>query len=320
MRNRSSILGLTLVGLFLLVGLGMMTSLGKVARRWGAPGLGGKPVGGKDSVVLVLELNGVIMDSKKFLEPLHTYAPEDDVKAVVIQINSPGGAVGPSQEIHREILRVREELKKPVYVACSAVAASGGYYAAVAADKIFANAGTLMGSIGVIMEFANLQDLYGWAKIKRYSLTTGPYKDSGSEYRAMRTDERELFQTMLSEVHMQFKKAVAEGRGLELSAVEKLADGRVFTGETAVKHKMADEIGTLEDAVRAAWAAAGETGEPEVFRPRKRAFDFWRGVVFGDGEDEEARAFRDLSKTIQSLKLQMLGQPLYLMPHFGVGG
>jgi protease-4 len=313
MSQRRHWVGLTLLSLLLLCGLSIFLGLAKMAPRFERVGFFSSNVNMR-SAILVLDLEGVIMDSRKFTESIAQYAKDDQIKAIVVRVNSPGGSVGPSQEIYRELKRVREELKKPVIATCSAVAASGAYYAAVAADKIFANPGTLMGSIGVIMEFANLEDLYGWAKIKRYAITTGPYKDTGAEYRPMRGDERELFQKMLSEVHMQFKKAVAEGRKLELSDVEKMADGRVFTGETAVAHKFADEIGTYEDAIKAAWAMAGETGEPEVFRPPRQE-NFLRMLLSGD--EEEARSLSDIAKAMKALRVHLVGQPLYLLPSMG---
>lgn len=261
------------------------------------------------SAVLVLELDGVITDGEKFLKALKKYRADNRIKAVVVKVNSPGGVVGPSQEIYAEIRRTREEFKKPVVVACSGVAASGAYYASVAADKIYTNPGTLMGSIGVIMEFANLENLYTWAKIKRFALTTGPFKDSGAEYRPMRPEERELFQSMLSEVHMQFKKAVAEGRKLDMTTVAKYADGRVFTGETAVRLGFADAIGTFEDAVHEAGKLGHIAGEPETFEPPKKHPGLIQ-LIFGQ-EDEDAIArpiLRDLLRT------QLLGKPLFLMP------
>ena len=307
MKSRSPWIAFAILSVLLLFGLGVLSGLANL-------GFHKKSfmtsMSGHSSAVLSLDLEGVIMDSEKFVETLKKYAEEDQVKAIVLRINSPGGAVGPSQEIYAAIKRVREETKKPVVASCSAVTASGAYYSAVAADKIFVNPGTLMGSIGVIMEFANLEDLYGWAKIKRYAITTGPYKDSGAEYRAMRADEKELFHKMLSEVHMQFKKAVAEGRKMELADVEKIADGRVVTGETAVRLKLADELGTYDDAVQAAWKMAGLEGKPEVLKPRKPE-NFLKVLLNGGGEDEESKL---PSHLLSALRIKLVGQPLFLMP------
>lgn len=260
--------------------------------------------------VLVLDLEGIIADSDKFIRPLKKYRNQDRIKAVLVKVNSPGGMVGPSQEIYSELLRTRNEFKKPVVVACTSLAASGAYYSAVAANKIFANPGTLMGSIGVIMEFANLENLYDWAKIKRYAITTGAYKDSGAEYRPMRPDERQLFQSMLSQVHGQFKKAVSEGRKLPLAEVEKYADGRVFTGEAAVALGFADRLGTIEDALREAGKMGGIEGEPEIFEPPKKRPSIWQFVFSSD--DEEDAEYRGPAAGF--LRARFIGKPVLLMP------
>lgn len=273
-----------------------------------------KPFLSKPSL-LSLELTGVIMDPKDFIEDLREYAKEDDIKGIVIRVDSPGGVVGPSQEIYTEIKRVRAKYKKPVVVSCGSLTASGAYYAAVAADKIFTNPGTLMGSIGVIMEFANLEKLYDWAKIQRYSIKTGPYKDSGAEYRQMRDDERALFQQMAEEILGQFKHAVAEGRKLAPEKVTQYADGRVFTGESAVKLGFADEIGTFEDAVKFAGQLAGLGDDPELFEPppeRPSLSELLSEVrskvpaVSADGS--VAQIFE------QIVRPELVGKPLFLMP------
>lgn len=264
-----------------------------------------------ESSILLMKLEGVILDPTDFLEDLRKYAKEDDIKGVLVVVNSPGGVVGPSQELYQELKRVREELKKPVVVSASSIAASGAYYMAVAADQIFTNPGTLMGSIGVIMEFANLERLYDWAKIERYVVKTGVYKDSGAEYRPMREDEKQLFQSMADEVLTQFVRAIAEGRKMREDEVRPLADGRVFTGETAVKLNLADKIGTYEDARRAIGQLAGLGQDPEMFEPppkRPSLSDFlgeMRGI-------EPAQSAAQMAAHV--LKAKLWGQPLFLLP------
>lgn len=266
--------------------------------------------------ILHLELDGVIMDGKKFLKTLLKYRKNDKVKAIVISVNSPGGVVGPSQEIFEEIRRTREEFKIPVVVHSAGLMASGAFYAAVAADKIIVAPGTMMGSIGVIMEFVNLEKLYDWAKVKRYTINTGKFKDSGAEYRAMRDDERALFQTMINEVWEQFKDAVAEGRGLKKEFVNQYADGRVFTGAQGVKLGFADELGTLEDAYDVA-ADLANLDDYEIFEaPKHKAgiMDF-----LSQAEDEESESKSSLERGIQGmtnrlLHTQLSNRPLYLMP------
>jgi protease-4 len=203
---------------------------------------------------------------------------------------------------------VREEFKKPVVAACSGLAASGAYYAAVAADQIYTNPGTLMGSIGVIMEFANLEKLYQWAKIERYSIKTGAYKDSGAEYRSMRDDERALFQNLANEVLAQFKAAVSEGRKLAPDIVDRYADGRVFTGQMAVRYGFADKVGTYTDALKALGGLTNLGDKPEVFSPpRKRP-------SFGDFFAEMSAKLSLTDSTIKNLGIDLIGKPLYILP------
>lgn len=262
-----------------------------------------------ENSILQLDLEGIILDGKDFLEHLTEYRDDPRIKGVLIKINSPGGVVGPSQEIYREIKRVREELKKPVVVSCGALAASGAYYAAVAADKIVTNPGTLLGSIGVIMEFVNLQKLYDWAHIQRYAVSSGAFKESGADYRPMRPEERELFQGLINEVYGQFKGAVAEGRKLKPEMVAAYADGRVFNGATAVKLGFADEIGSYWDAVKLIGKMSGLGDKPNLFKPPKRR-DRW-SMLFAP-EDQSRIGVESYLERV--FKLKLMGQPLYLMP------
>lgn len=282
--------------------------------------------------ILHLEINGVIMNGKKFLSNLKKYVDEDAVKAIVIEINSPGGAVGPSQELYMEIKRAKEEYAKPVICVSTGLIASGGYYAALACDHLIVAPGTMIGSIGVIMEFANLEDLYSWAKVKRYTIKSGKFKDSGSEYRAMREDERKLFQDMINEVYNQFRDAVAESRKLEIAFVSQYADGRVMTGAKAVELKFADSIGTLEDAIRMAADKVGlKDGDYHVLRPRKARASFWSFITDEEDEDElNSISKSDLKvaltgqftgKSVEQglksvFKLKTLNQPMMIMPGY----
>lgn len=282
--------------------------------------------------ILHLEINGVIMNGKKFLSQLKKYKKDDSIKAIVIEINSPGGAVGPSQEIYYEILRAKQETKKPVVCVSTGLVASGGYYAALACDKIIVAPGTMIGSIGVIMEFANLEKLYDWAKVQRYTITSGKFKDSGSEYRAMREDERELFQEMINEVYDQFKNTVAKARNLPLDVVALYADGRVMTGSKAVQLKFADAEGTYEDALKTAASMAKLGDDYKIFKPKKDKLNFF-DLLTMDEEDDElnslsevrgylASASRTSSKNIAGelahvfLRSKYLNQPLLLMPGY----
>lgn len=282
--------------------------------------------------VLSLEINGVIMNGKKFLQALKKYSKDETVKAIVIDVNSPGGAVGPSQEIYYEILRAKKETKKPIVCVSTGLMASGGYYAALACDKIVVAPGAMVGSIGVIMEFANLERLYDWAKIQRYTITSGKFKDSGSEYRPMREDERALFQEMITEVYDQFRGTVAKARNLSLEAVTQYADGRVMTGAKAVEIKFADAEGTYEDAVKMVARMAGlKEGDYKIFKPKKEKLSFWDLMEFGESDEDDLNSLsgvksfwgakvtsegvaKELVKSV--LKTKYLNQPLFLMPGY----
>ncbi len=269
-------------------------------------------VASKNSV-LFMKLDGVIIDGKKFLKPLIKYRNHDHIKAVVVEINSPGGVVGPSQQIYSELRKVREVYKKPLIIVSNSLIASGGYYSALAGDKILVAPGTLIGSIGVIMEFINLEGVYNWAKVQRYSITTGKYKDSGAEYRSMREDEKALFQELANNVLSQFKKAVVESRNLKPESVDQIADGRVFTGEQAVKLGLADGFATVDEAITMAAVQAGLTeGKYEIFEPPKEH----QGIIdrLVGSEDDDGYSSK-LDKVLEALAPSKLNnQLLYLMP------
>ena len=214
----------------------------------------------------VVEVSGVILDSKKVLAKLDRLAENDRVKAVVVRLNSPGGAVAPSQEIYQAI----KDFKKPVVASMGSVAASGAYYIACGAKKVYANPGTLTGSIGVIMEFANLQKLYDWAKIQRYAVKTGKFKNIGAEYREMTPEEKTLLQSLVDDVLSQFTTAVSEGRSLTTEQVKEVADGRIFSGAQAKALHLVDELGTIQDAITEAGRLGQIKGKPAVIYTDKK--------------------------------------------------
>ncbi|MCB0386954.1 MAG: signal peptide peptidase SppA, partial [Bdellovibrionales bacterium] len=259
--------------------------------------------------LLSMRLDGVILDSTDFVTTLRTYREDPNIKGVIIHINSPGGLVGTSQELYTEIKRVREESRKPVVVAGGSVVASGAYYAAAGADRIVANPGTLMGSIGVIMEFANLKGLFDLAKVDRYILKNGDFKDAGSDLRRMNPEERDLFQGILEEVHDQFKLAVQRSRRLSPDIVNKYGDGRIFTGETAVRLGFADQVGTYEDALRVAGNLAGLGPKPKVFSPGNRTMEWLNSIKATSSAEKRLEALAD-----KYLHMHLVGKPLYLMP------
>jgi len=250
------------------------------AKSTASPGLFG--AGGSVGVV---ELNGVIMDSKKLLRRLERFEEDAEIKGVVLRINSPGGSVAPSQEIYEAV----KKYKKPLVVSMASVAASGGYYIACGAKKVYANAGTITGSIGVIMEFMNLEKLYEWAKVKRFSIKTGRFKDAGAEYREMQPEERALLQGMVDDVLTQFKKAVSEGRKLSMEKVSAVADGRIFSGAQAKAAGLVDELGTLQDAIDDVARQAKIKGKANVVYPERNKHKLWQTLLQdAGGEDEGA--------------------------------
>lgn len=268
----------------------------------------GLPGGSK---VAVVEVAGVIgvggtdrgLDTESIIRTLTEYRDDPGVRAVVLRIDSPGGVVAPTQEIVTAVRRLREA-KKPVVASLGSVAASGGYYVAVSADRIFASPGTLTGSIGVVMQLANLEGLLKKVGVEYVVVKSGAYKDVGNFARAMTPEERRILQALLDDVYDQFIDAVAEGRGLEPQAVRAFAEGRIYSGRQAHGLKMVDDLGGLEDAIEAAAQMAGLPAKPKVVYPRRRF------------------SFRDLFRNEWPLgpvsrvlpALETLRTPLYLMP------
>jgi protease-4 len=265
-------------------------------------GRGGEGVGPAfGPQVAVVELEGVILDVDDLVRELRRHRENPLVRAVVIRINSPGGVVGPTQEVHQGIKRLRDA-GKPVVASLGAIAASGGYYVAVAADRIYANPGTLTGSIGVIMQMANVESLMKKIGVDYVVVKAGRFKDLGNVSRAMTADERRVLQGLLDDVHDQFITAVAEGRKLERAQVVQFADGRVFSGTQAKTLKMVDTLGSLEDAVNGAAALAGLPVPPRVITPRRRfsIFDLVRSQL-------------RLDPATFTPRLPVFKTPLYLM-------
>lgn len=238
---------------------------------------------GQERIALI-RVEGPILDSQPAVNEIKTFGEDPLVKAIVLRIDSPGGGVASSQEIYNAVKRVRKEHKKTVIASMGTVAASGGYYIAVAADRILANPGTLTGSIGVIMQMTNLEKLLEKIGVKSIVIKSGRYKDVGSPFRAMREEDRELLQSVMDGAHRQFIEAVAEGRSLNIAKVEVLADGRVFTGQQAKDFLLIDEIGDLQDAIKLAANMSGIKDAPEVVEPSKRfSFrDFLSNYFIGD--------------------------------------
>jgi len=221
--------------------------------------------------IAVVEIEGEIVDSRVAVDEIRAHASNPAIRAVVILVNTPGGAIVPSQEVYSEIMRARSEYEKPFVASLQGLAASGGYYIASACDEIVTNPGTLTGSIGVISQWMNLEGLLEWAHLESETITAGTMKDAGSPYRSLTEAERAYFKELLDEFHEQFIVAVAKGREgkVSIDEIRALADGRVFTGEQAVELKLADRIGTMHDAIAVAAELSGIEGVPNVVYPEE---------------------------------------------------
>jgi len=236
------------------------------------------PLGEKVALVHVV---GVIIDSTEVVKELKEYSKDSSVKAIVLRINSPGGGVAPSQEIYDEIVKIKE--KKKVVASMGSVAASGGYYIAAPADKIVANAGTLTGSIGVIMEIPNVSGLMQKIGVNTQVVKSGKHKDIASVFKTLTPEEKKILQTVLDDVHDQFIEDVSEARGMKPEDIRKLADGRIFTGRMAKEVGLVDELGNLQDAIMLAGELTGIEGEPEVIEKEDEFsfFDMLKGEFSG---------------------------------------
>ena len=250
--------------------------------------------------VAVLPISGLITDSEATIEQLKKFAKDDSVKAIVVRLNTPGGGVGPSQEIYEEVRKIRG--KKVIVASMGALAASGGYYIACGADKIFANPGTITGSIGVLMQFVNVKDLIEKIGVKGFVIKSGSFKDTGSPVREMSPEERKLLQSVIDNVHSQFVNAVAEGRKLSREAVLEVADGRILSGEQAKELGLVDVLGNQEDAVAEAGKMAKIEGEPRVVTPPKKKFSIL------DLLREEAKSIIDEKLTQTRTRIDYLAQ------------
>jgi len=220
----------------------------------------------------ILEVKGIIVSAEEQIEELTSFRNDDTVKAVIIRIDSPGGAVGASQELYDEIRRT--DRVKPVIASMGSVAASGGYYAALGAREIYANPGTITGSIGVIFKFANLQDLFDKIGYKNEVVKSGALKDIGASDRPLSDEERAFLQALIDNVHSQFVKAVAQQRKLDEETVRGLADGRIFSGQQAKELGLVDTMGNFTDAIGKAATLAGlDPNDPRLIYPETEEFD-----------------------------------------------
>ena len=228
-----------------------------------------------DSIGLV-RIEGGIFESDKIIEEIEDFRKDDDIKAIILRINSPGGSAASAQEIYHAAKQAAKE--KPVIASMESVAASGGYYVALGATTILANPSTITGSIGVRMEHVMLKDLFNWAKIHIETLKSGKFKDIGSTERPLTPEERALLQKILTDIHEQFKEAVVESRKLDRAEVDKLADGRIFTGREAFAHKLVDKLGGYIEAVEVAKELAEIEGEANVVEKKEFKYEWLKDM------------------------------------------
>jgi protease IV len=262
MKNRPFLMALVTFGAIFILFVVFAALLGRCSGG-GARFSMGEKVG-------VVEITGVLTSSQEINEQLVAFRDDNSIKAVVLRVDSPGGGVAPSQEIHDQIARVAKV--KPVVVSMGSVAASGGYYVSLPAARILANPGTITGSIGVIMEVTNIEELFRKVGLKSQVVKSGEHKDIGSPLRGMSDSDRRILQGVIDDVYEQFVDAVAEARQMAPAKVKVLADGRIFTGRQAVTVGLVDELGSLYDAANVAGQLAGIKGEPKlVYPPKKKA-------------------------------------------------
>ncbi len=246
---------------FIAITFGSMTIISVfVSSKIGEPAQKGAKIG-------IIEIVGVIAESKQIIEDIKKFREDDKIKAIVIRVNSPGGGVGPSQEIFRAINKAKKV--KKVITSMGALAASGGYYAAAATDGIMANPGTITGSIGVVMGYTDLQGIFKKIGLTSVVIKSGAFKDTGSPLREMREDERQYLQNFIGKIHAQFVADVAAGRSLDIEDVKKLADGKIYTGAESIDLGLVDKLGNLEDAVEWAAELAGVKGPVSMIYPPK---------------------------------------------------
>jgi len=258
--------------------------------------------------IAVLEIDGIIYDDTEILDQLREFRQNGSIKGYLVVINSPGGEVGPSQSIYMELKRIRDEDGMPVVAAIGGVGASGGYYVALGADSIYVLPGSLTGSIGVVMEIPQVQGLMERIGIQMEVVKSAEYKDIGSPFRPFGSDERRVLTGLVQDVYSQFVTTVAEERGLTLEEVERLADGRIYSGRQALEAGLVDRIGNVNDALAAVGRMAGLGDDPRIVRPSRKHKISLLDVVLG-----RATA-ASLTRLIRPLEQAGGPKLLYLVP------
>jgi protease-4 len=283
-----------IIGAIVVVFLGLLF-IGSVFIAKALLGTGERQFVQKPGIGLV-EVKGMILDSRETVRQLRHFLKDDEIKAVVLRVDSPGGVVAPSQEIYEEVRKFAA--KKKIVVSMGSLAASGGYYISAPATLIYANPGTITASIGVIIKLSNIEALMDKIGIKATVIKTGKFKDSGSPVRELTVEDRAMFQSVIDSTHNQFVKAVAKGRKLPEDEVRRIADGRVLSGEQALALKLVDRLGTLQDAIEEAGRLAGIKGEPEVILPPKRKVNYL-DILSGGVEETFEGALNKVGRGMQ---------------------
>ena len=262
---------LFVLAVFTLVYLALHASSGESA---GLTGFGDR--------IGVVDLDGVILSPQPVVGELKKFGDDSSIKAIILHVNSPGGGVAASEEIYREVKRIRAEKKKKIIVSIETVGASGAFYVAAASDKIYADQGSVVGSIGVIAEWMNYGDLLKWAKLKNVVIKTGEFKDTGNPARDLTPNEQAYMQALIDNMFGQFVKAVSDGRGLKYDDVKAIANGKVWTGQQALEMKLIDNVGDFETVVADTAKSVGISGEPTLVHPeqnRRTLMDLLLGDV-----------------------------------------
>ncbi len=238
--------------------------------------------GGFGDRIGVVDLDGVILSPQPVMGELKKFADDSSIKAIILHVNSPGGGVAASEEIYREVKRIHDEKKKRIVVSIETVGASGAYYVASASNKIYANSGSVVGSIGVIAEWVNYGELMKWAKLKSVVFKTGEFKDTGDPSRDLTPAEQAYMQSLIDNMFGQFVQAVADGRGMKFDDVKAIATGRVWTGKQALDMKLIDDVGDFEAVVKETAKSVNISGEPTLVHPekdRKTLLDLMTGDI-----------------------------------------
>ncbi|QHN03390.1 signal peptide peptidase SppA [Granulicella sp. WH15] len=236
------------------------------------------------SHIAVIDIDGVIMDADKVNKQLQKFGNDSSVKAIILHINSPGGGAAASQEVYNEVLRVRSEKHKQIVASIESVGASGAYYIASACDRIYANQASVVGSIGVIMEWTNYGDLMHWAKLKSVVIHAGELKDAGDPTRDMTPKEAAYFQALTDNMYAQFIHDVAIGRHTSDAKIQPLATGQVWTGQQSLPLGLIDKIGGFRVALTDTAKSVGISGEPSIIRPSTQKKGL-AALLSGDADD-----------------------------------